>query len=140
LPAEEVRARVAEALALVCLAGVESRAPHHMSGGEERKAALAAALAMRPELLLLDEPTSDLDSRSRRELLDVVRHLPGGKVIASHDFEFLHELCDRVAVLSDGRIRGEGTPAAVFGDEDLLARCGLELSRGMRALLGLGRA
>jgi cobalt/nickel transport system ATP-binding protein len=135
LPAEAVRARVEEALALVGLGGWENRVPHHLSGGEKRKVALAAVLSMQPELVLLDEPTSDLGSRSRRELLEVLKRLPGTTVIASHDFEFLLEVADRVAVLSAGRIQRGGPPAEIFRREEELARWGLEVPRSLRALL-----
>ena len=137
---EEVAERVREALALVGLGGWEGRVPHHLSGGEKRKVALASVLPMRPEVLLLDEPTSDLGSRSRRELLEVLDRLPGAKVIASHDFEFLLDCADRVAVLAGGRIVAEGLPEQIFRSEETLRRAALETTRGLRALLGGIRA
>ena len=130
-----VRERVREALDLVGLAGWEERVPHHLSGGEKRKVALAAVLAMGPELLLLDEPTSDLGSKSRRELCNVLGRLPGAKVIASHDFEFLLDTADRVLVLSGGAVIDSGRPEDVFCRDDVLERAGIETTRGLRALL-----
>src|SRR5262245_17064114 len=85
LPAEEVRRRVTEALEAVGLKGFEPRVPFHLSGGEKRRVALAGVLAMRPQVLLLDEPSQNLDPRGRRALIALVNRLPGTKMIASHD-------------------------------------------------------
>ncbi len=135
LSREVVGERVREALGLVGLSGWEGRVPHHLSAGEKRKVAVASVLSMRPELLLLDEPTSDLGPKSRRELLEVLRGLPGTKVVATHDFEFLLEIADRVAVLAGGRIVLTGPPVAAFREEEVLKRADLEISRGLRSLL-----
>jgi len=133
---DETRRRVEEALCLVGLKGWEDRVPHHLSGGEKRKVAIAAVLAMRPELLLLDEPTSDLGTRSRKECIDILKGLAGTKIIATHDFEFLLDTADRVAVLSGGKIQLEGPPEQVFRKQEVLARWGIYVPRGVRALLG----
>ena len=135
LSREAVEERVREALGLVGLSGWEERVPHHLSGGEKRKVALASVLSMHPELLLLDEPTSDLGSRSRRDFRDVLRSLPGTKIISSHDFEFLLDLCDRIAVLGGGKIRLSGSPAEIFRREKELERWGVVVPAGLRALL-----
>src|SRR5262249_35558172 len=95
LPPDEVRARVAEALGRVGLTGYEQRVPMHLSGGEKRRVALAGVLAMRPEVLLLDEPTMFLDPRGRREFIALLGSLPGTKVIAAHDLEFILRTCRR---------------------------------------------
>jgi len=135
LSAQEVKARVEEALALVGLSGWEERVPHHLSGGEKRKVALASVLSMKPRLLLLDEPTSDLGTKSRKECLEVLKELKGTKLIATHDYEFLLEMADRVALLSGGNVKLEGKPEEVFRKEEILRRWGVCLSRGMKALL-----
>ncbi|HQR42026.1 MAG TPA: ABC transporter ATP-binding protein [Gemmatales bacterium] len=98
LSKDEVRQRVALALAQVKLVGYEDRVPHRLSGGEKRRVALAGILAMQPQLLLLDEPTQDLDPRGRRELMEIVQQLPQAKLIASHDLDFILECCPRTVV------------------------------------------
>src|SRR5262249_4642163 len=102
LPADEVRRRVTEALERVGLAGLEQRVPFHLSGGEKRRAALAGVLAMRPEILLLDEPSMYLDPRGRRDFIRLVNGLDVTKVIASHDLELILETCRRTLVLDGG--------------------------------------
>lgn len=134
LSREEVRNRVREALAAVGLEGFEQRVPHHLSSGEKRKVALASVLSMRPELLLLDEPTSDLDSRSRRELSEWLVTFPGTRVIASHDFEFLVESTNRILVLGQGSVRAQGDPLTLLSDPSLMTPLGLESPLGLQAL------
>src|SRR5207253_3859700 len=107
LPPAEVRRRVAEALGRVGLGGLEGRVPFHLSGGEKRRAALAGVLAMRPEVLLLDEPSIFLDARGRRELIRFLHDLAVTKIIASHDLEMSLETCARVMVLDKGRVMAE---------------------------------
>src|SRR5437763_2566272 len=114
LPPDEVRRRVAEALDRVGLSGLEQRVPFHLSGGEKRRATLAGVLAMRPEVLLLDEPSIFLDPRGRRELLTLLRGLPGAKVVAAHDLDFIRALCTRVLVLDGGRLVADGAAAAIL--------------------------
>ncbi len=104
----EARARATEALKRVGLVGCEDRSPHKLSGGEKRRAALAGVLAMRPAVLLLDEPSMFLDPRGRRELIGLLNDLPGTMVIATHDHDLVRETCARVVVLDAGRVVAAG--------------------------------
>jgi cobalt/nickel transport system ATP-binding protein len=128
----EVRTRVAEALARVGMTGQEGRVPFHLSGGEKRRVALAGVLAMRPAVLLLDEPSMDLDPRGRRELIGLLGTLGGTRLIASHDLELILQTCGRVLVLDAGRVMADGGPRSVLGDEALMERHGLEVPYSLR--------
>jgi cobalt/nickel transport system ATP-binding protein len=132
LPPDEVRRRVAEALARVSLTGSEMRVPLHLSGGEKRRAALAGVLAMRPEVLLLDEPSSGLDPRGRREFIALVNDLSATRVIASHDLEMVLETCQRVLLLDGGRLIADGLGRQVLGDAALMEAHGLEVPYSLR--------
>jgi cobalt/nickel transport system ATP-binding protein len=132
LPAEEVRGRVAEALRRVGLEDCAGRVPFHLSGGEKRRVALAGVLAMRPEILLLDEPSLYLDPRGRRELIGLLRELPGTKVIASHDLELVRATCARVLLLDGGRLVGDGPADVLLGDAGLMEAHGLEVPYSLR--------
>jgi cobalt/nickel transport system ATP-binding protein len=132
LSADETRQRVAEALAAVGLQGFEQRVPFHLSGGEKRRAALAGILAMRPEILLLDEPSLHLDPRGRRELIGLLRGLPGTKILASHDLEMVLELCPRVLLLDRGRIVADGPARELLADAALMDAHGLEVPYSLR--------
>lgn len=121
-----VARRVAESLAAVGAEALADRVPHHLSGGEKRAVAIASVLSMQPALLLLDEPTSGLDPRGRRGLLELLRRLETTQVVASHDLEFVLQLCGRVVVLDGGRIVADGEARAILGDEALMLAHGLE--------------
>jgi cobalt/nickel transport system ATP-binding protein len=129
---DEVRLRAAEALELVGAAGLEQRVPQHLSGGEKRRVALAGVLAMRPEILLLDEPTMYLDPRGRRELIRLLPKLPGSRIIASHDLEMILETCARVLVLDGGRMIAEGAAREILANAALMEQHGLEVPYSLR--------
>src|SRR3954464_7824292 len=122
--------RVAEALAAVRMGGAADRAPHELSMGERRRVAIATVLATRPRLLVLDEPSANLDPRARRELLEVLVTLSGTMLVVTHDLPFAAELCDRAVILDAGRIVAEGGCADLLGDDALLGAHDLELPAG----------
>ena len=132
LSGPELRQRVAQALAQVGLQGYEKRAPHHLSGGEKRLVCLAGVLACEAGILVLDEPTSNLDPRSRRELKQLLRQMPMAKLIATHDLELVAELCTRVVLLDRGRIVAEGPTVPVLSDEALMLKHDLECPHILR--------
>ncbi len=127
LSANDVRTRTAEALARVGLKGFEDRVPWHLSGGEKRRAALAGVLAMRPRVLLLDEPSIYLDPRGRRDLITLLDRLGGTQLIASHDLELVLQTCNRVLVLDSGRMVADGAARSVLSDAALMEEHGLEV-------------
>ncbi len=113
----EVRERVRESLGTLGVEHLTHRAPYTLSGGEARRVAISGVLAMRPEVLVLDEPTAGLDPLARRDLLGVIQDLKArgtAVVIVSHDLDEVAEVADRVCLLEDGRVRAVGTPAEVF--------------------------
>lgn len=126
LPDGEIKVRVKKALSKVGLAGFGQRATHHLSHGEKRRACLAGVLACEPKILVLDEPTSDLDPRGRRELKQLLRVMPGAKIIATHDLEMAVELCARSIILDHGQIVADGRTIDLLNDEKLMLAHGLE--------------
>ncbi len=125
LPAEEVRQRVTRALSLVGMTGYESRSSHHLSRGEKKRIAIATVLSMNPEVLVIDEPTSDLDPRSKWSLVALLKGLPMTQIITTHELEILTTLCERTIVLDQGRIVADGRTAEILADTVLLEAHGL---------------
>jgi cobalt/nickel transport system ATP-binding protein len=130
LRGDALAARVEEALAAVGMSEHRDRAPHHLSFGQRRRVAVATVLAMRPSLLVLDEPSSNLDPASRRELAEILTGLPVTMLMVTHDLPYALQLCDRSVILDDGVMVADGPTASVLRDEDLLARHRLELPYG----------
>lgn len=133
LPESEVGERVRWALETVRLRGYEERASHHLSVGEMKRAAIATVLAMKPEVLVLDEPSADLDPESTRELVTFLKKLHEAEgitlVLATHNVDFASVLADRAFVMSRGRVVAEGTVHEVLLNELLVKEAGLELPR-----------
>lgn len=126
LPEAEVRERVEEALHLVNLEHMATRSPHHLSGGEKKAAAIATVLSMRPQVMLMDEPTNNLDHATRRALIELLRQLPVTKVIVSHDLEVIIDLCPRVILLDAGLVVADGPSTEILADEKLMRAHRLE--------------
>lgn len=126
LPPEEVEQRVQQALATVDAVHLADRPPYRLSGGEKRAVAIATVLAMRPDILVMDEPTNGLDPAARRRLIGLLRGFEHTKIIATHDLDLVFDLCSRVIVLHGGAVAADGPPADIFRDAELLERCHLE--------------
>lgn len=120
LPEEEVKDRVKTALERVKCHELIDKSPHHLSGGEKRMVALATILSMHPEIMLLDEPTSDLDLLNRRNIITLFASLQKTMVISSHDLEFLLETCDRALIIDNGKIVEDGNIVDLLSDEGLM--------------------
>lgn len=123
----EVAQRVSEALEQVDIPHLKERAPFKLSGGEKRAAAIATVLSMRPDILIMDEPTSSLDPRSRRRVMGLLNSFQHTKIITSHDLDMVLETCQRVIVLKDGLIAADGPAREVLTNRALLEHCGLEM-------------
>jgi cobalt/nickel transport system ATP-binding protein len=126
----ELRTRVAGALEQVGMAEFAKRPPHHLSFGQRRRVAVATVLAMQPEILVLDEPSSNLDPASRRELADILTRLDITVLMVTHDLPYALELCPRSVLLSDGVVVADGPTADLLADEELMAAHRLELPFG----------
>jgi cobalt/nickel transport system ATP-binding protein len=129
LPQEQVRADCDEALRQMGIAHLADRAPFELSGGEKKRAAIASVLSLRPDVLLLDEPTAALDPRTKWVLVNLIRKLgEGGKTLitATHELEIVPSIADRVVVLGENRrVLADGPTAPILGDRDLLLRANL---------------
>jgi cobalt/nickel transport system ATP-binding protein len=126
----ELDTRVMAALDQVGMADFADRPPHHLSFGQRRRVAVATVLVMEPEILVLDEPSSNLDPASRRELADILRSLEVTVLMVTHDLPYALELCPRSVVLSDGVVVADGSTYDVLTDEALMAAHRLELPFG----------
>ncbi|MEY3185520.1 MAG: hypothetical protein RIR58_256, partial [Actinomycetota bacterium] len=126
----ELENAVKTALELVGMYEFLDRPPHHLSFGQRRRVAVATVLAMKPEILVMDEPSSNLDPASRRELADIVRSLNVTLLMVTHDLPFAYELCERSVILSGGVIVADGATESILRDSDLLSANRLELPKG----------
>jgi cobalt/nickel transport system ATP-binding protein len=132
LTRDELDKRVEEALGSVGLPGFGPREPHHLSGGEKRAASLATVLSMRPEILALDEPTTGLDPRSRRRVIELLKRREQTLLVATHDLEAVLELCGRVVLLDEGKVVTDGPAREVLADQGLMETHGLEVPLSIR--------
>ena len=127
---EELNRIVDESLTQVGMLEFRDRPPHHLSFGQRRRVAVATVLAMKPEILVLDEPSSNLDPASRRELADILRSLDITMVMVTHDLPYAFELCERSVILSGGVIVADGKTSEILKNDELLKANRLELPVG----------
>ncbi|BBX03291.1 cobalt ABC transporter ATP-binding protein [Mycolicibacterium moriokaense] len=127
---DELTARVQEALEAVSLTDLAGRSPAHLSGGQRRRAALATVLACRPDVLVLDEPSANLDPVARRELAETLLGLETTMLIVTHDLPYAAQLCNRAVVMDSGVVVADDDVRSILSDSDLLARHRLELPWG----------
>jgi cobalt/nickel transport system ATP-binding protein len=130
LRGEELEHVVKDALEAVGMLNFRDRPPHHLSFGQRRRVAVATVLAMKPRIVVLDEPSSNLDPASRRELADILRSLDITMLMVTHDLPYAFELCERSMVLSGGVIVADAPTRDVLSNEGLLAKHRLELPVG----------
>lgn len=127
LDEREVEKRVSQALETVGIEHLRNRAPYKLSGGEKRAAAIATVLSMAPDILVLDEPSSALDPRARRRLINLLKGFSHTKIIATHDLDLVLELCERTIVLKEGKVISDGTTAGILTNVELMEQSGLEV-------------
>lgn len=143
LPSEETRKRVDEALKAVGMYDFRKSTPHHLSGGQKQRIAIAGIIAMRPECIVLDEPTAMLDPKGRAEIIETILRLNKEHnitvVLITHFMEEA-ELADRVLVMNDGEIISDGTPKEIFQNVKLLKSVGLDVPQTTELLFGLREA
>jgi cobalt transport protein ATP-binding subunit len=126
LPEEEVGKRVEEALEVVGMGDYARRVSYHLSAGEKKRIAIATVLSMKPEVLVLDEPTAGLDPRSRRSLINLLDELDITMLVSTHDIRLVEELLPRMVIMDEGRIVADGDTKALLEDTELLLKHGLE--------------
>ncbi|GAC1471914.1 MAG: ABC transporter ATP-binding protein [Isosphaeraceae bacterium] len=129
---EEARRVARDSLDRVDLAHTSERSPHHLSFGERKRVCLAGVLACSPSVLVLDEPTANLDPRGRRRFIQLIRGLPSTKLIATHDLELVLELCNRTILLDGGQVVANGLTRNILGDPALLDAHGLEMPLSLK--------
>ena len=140
LPPEEVSSKVQAALETVGAWHLHDRPPYRLSGGEKRSVAIAAVLSMAPDILVMDEPSSNLDPRSRRGLIEMLKGFEHTKIIATHDLDMVIDLCRRTVVIKDGRIIADGPTREIMEDGELLASSSLEVPLRMKPCPACGHA
>lgn len=134
LGVEDVERRVHDALHSVGLAEVTSKSSQHLSFGQKKRIALATILVMEPEILVLDEPTSNLDPRAKREMVELLGSLDVTMLVATHDMDLAWKLCTRAVVIDGGRVVADGAHDEILTDQTLLDTHGLEMPHSARGL------
>ncbi|MCS3919130.1 ATP-binding cassette domain-containing protein [Fervidibacter sacchari] len=134
LSQEEAIKRAMNALDMVGMSYAANKSPHQLSFGERKRVAIATVLAMEPKVLVLDEPTANLDPRSRRQLLSLLRQFEVTKIVATHDLDAALFLCDKAILMDDGKIVAIGETREIFSNEALMEAHGLEVPPSILAL------
>jgi cobalt/nickel transport system ATP-binding protein len=134
LSPEKVRERVHEALATVGGLALKDKPPHHLSSGQKSAVAIASVIAMQPDILVMDEPGSSLDPKSRRYLINLLKAFRHTKIIASHDLDFILDVCERCIVIKEGMIAADGPAVDILSDRKLLEENNLELPLSLQRL------
>jgi len=132
LPADEVSRCVEKALSIVGASHLKTRPPYKLSKGEKRAVAIASVLSMSPSILVMDEPTSNLDPKARRQLIGLLKGFEHTKIIATHDLDMVLDVCERTIVMHDGRVTADGPTVEIFQDEALLLKSRLERPLSMQ--------
>ncbi|HHV29752.1 MAG TPA: ABC transporter ATP-binding protein [Clostridium sp.] len=133
LDEKEVENRVMQSLDMVGISHLKDRAPNKLSGGEKRAAAIATVLSMQPDVLIMDEPTSSLDPKSRRRVMELLKGFEHTKIITSHDLDMVFEICKRTIVIKAGKIAADGLTSEILADEELMDACGLEVPLALQS-------
>lgn len=123
----KVDCAVKAALEMTGILHLSNRAPYKLSGGEKRLAAIASVLSMNPRIIVMDEPSSSLDPKARRKLIELLLRLTQTKIVATHDLDLVWDVCSRVIILKDGQVAADGETKSTLSDARLLNDCGLEL-------------
>lgn len=127
LDENEVNIRVMQALEEVGITHLKDRPPYKLSGGEKRLAAIAAVISMKPDILIMDEPTASLDPKARRKVMNILKGFNHTKIITSHDLDMIMDMCARTIVLKHGKIVADGRTVDILSNEKLMDECGLEI-------------
>jgi cobalt/nickel transport system ATP-binding protein len=131
---DTVSERVHDALAAVGCLHIKDKPPHHLSGGQKSAVAIASVIAMQPDILVMDEPASNLDPGSRRALINLLKTFSHTKVIASHDLDLILDVCRRCIIIHDGTVAADGDAQELLSDRDLMEENSLELPLSLQRL------
>jgi len=134
LEEREVERRVIKALQTVGILHLKDKAPYRLSEGEKRAAAIASVLSMEPDILIMDEPTTSLDPKSRRRLINLLKEFNHTKIIASHDMDMIWELCERTIIIKEGFIIADGLTKEILSNENLMEESSLEIPLRLQKL------
>lgn len=132
VPENEIEGKVIQSLETVGAQHLKNRSPYKLSQGEKKAVSIAVVLAMSPDILVMDEPASNLDPKSRRRLIELLKTFRHTKIIATHDLDMALDVCERTIVIHQGRITADGRTIEIFKDKELLSRSSLEMPLSMK--------